>query len=386
MKPKHLGAGTLVLALLLLTPRAHATLSADLSDLVVQAQGLDASFTTATFSPLESCMDIGGLSTSVRDYVAAAEAVYGRLAPPTRPTATDLDNLATMSAFALDMAVKARLLSGQLQTVSGAYDLFELRSMLAAMLTLSRDIGTMADRILEMADRILAMADNIGVMADRIVATQRIQSANLAATQAALLTTQLNMVALTSSLSTIGYNLSLGLIRDDSAALSQQMAGTTLGSTTMGAQLGALAASADAISARSVALYGQVTAASQGASFYIDGDTLSLIADLGPLQAALASALDGFARSVEALAPVTDTVVLGDATAAMLQLAADIGTMSDRIVEMNDKIIVMADNIGAMSARIVETQDIQQANIALTQASLQSAQAVTVSVIQTWGL
>ena len=138
MKPKHLGAGSLVLALLLLTPRAHATLSADLSDLVVQAQGLDASFTTATFSPLESCMDIGGLSTSVRDYVAAAEAVYGRLAPPTRPTATDLDNLATMSAFALDMAVKARLLSGQLQTVSGAYDLFELRSMLAAMLTLSR--------------------------------------------------------------------------------------------------------------------------------------------------------------------------------------------------------------------------------------------------------
>ena len=109
-------------------------------------------------------------------------------------------------------------------------------------------------------------------------------------------------------------------------------------------------------------------------------------AEIASAQAALASALDGFARSVEALAPVTDTVVLGDATAAMLQLAADIGTMSDRIVEMNDKIIVMADNIGAMSARIVETQDIQQANIALTQASLQSAQAVTVSVIQTWGL
>jgi len=164
------------------------------------------------------------------------------------------------------------------------------------------------------------------------------------------------------------------------------MAGTTLGSTTMGVQLGALAASADAISARSVALYAQVAAASQGASFYIDGDTLSLIADLGPLQAALASALDGFASSVAALAPVTDTVVLGEATGAMLQLAADIGTMSDRIVEMNDKIIVMADNIGAMAGRIVETQDIQQANTALTQASLQSAQAVTVSVIQTWGL
>jgi len=64
-----------------------------------------------------------------------------------------------------------------------------------AMLQLSQDIGDMADRILEMADKILIMADDIGDMADRIVETQRIQSENVALTQANLLKAQENFLS-----------------------------------------------------------------------------------------------------------------------------------------------------------------------------------------------
>ena len=65
-----------------------------------------------------------------------------------------------------------------------------------AMLQLSEDIGDMADRILEMADKILEMSDKIGDMADKIVETQKIQSQNVALTQANLLKAQENFKSL----------------------------------------------------------------------------------------------------------------------------------------------------------------------------------------------
>jgi len=61
-----------------------------------------------------------------------------------------------------------------------------------AMLRLSDDIGKMADRIGEMADRILFTEEQIGIMSDRILETQRIQSNNLALTEANLLQAQKN--------------------------------------------------------------------------------------------------------------------------------------------------------------------------------------------------
>jgi len=65
-----------------------------------------------------------------------------------------------------------------------------------AMLQLSKDIGEMADKIGKMADRILVMADKIGDMADRIVETQRIESQNVALTQANILQAQKNFRSL----------------------------------------------------------------------------------------------------------------------------------------------------------------------------------------------
>jgi len=78
--------------------------------------------------------------------------------------------------------------------------------------------------------------------------------------------------------------------------------------------------------------------------------------------------------------------VLRDATASMLRLTGDIGVMSNRIMEMTDKIIVMADNVGVMGGRIVETEQIQQSNLVLTQNSLTTAQSVTINVIRNMGL
>ncbi len=64
-----------------------------------------------------------------------------------------------------------------------------------AMLQLSTDIGTMADRIGEMADRIVETEFQIGYMADRIVTTQTIQNANVTATQANIVQAQANFLA-----------------------------------------------------------------------------------------------------------------------------------------------------------------------------------------------
>lgn len=59
-----------------------------------------------------------------------------------------------------------------------------------AMLSLSKDIGSMADRIGDMANKIVATELQIGIMADRILETQHIQSNNLALAEANVLMSQ----------------------------------------------------------------------------------------------------------------------------------------------------------------------------------------------------
>lgn len=71
-----------------------------------------------------------------------------------------------------------------------------LEDSVGSILTLSYDIGVMAGRIGSEADLILEMADNIGMQATQIVATQQLQSSNIAATQTALLNAQVTMINL----------------------------------------------------------------------------------------------------------------------------------------------------------------------------------------------
>ena len=105
----------------------------------------------------------------------------------TADTLTKLANLPLMLtslATAIDGYVIA--IEG-LQATTSAPTLYD---SMKSMLTLSADIGIMANRILEMADVILAMADNIGLAADQILLTQSAMNVNVATTQTAILGAQ----------------------------------------------------------------------------------------------------------------------------------------------------------------------------------------------------
>lgn len=379
-------AAALTLVLSLFAIQANANLTTDLDTLVADLDLISADLNAITIQNGTACTDLGTLNTSIEDYIVSLETVTAQLAAPLSLTTEDLISLDALSKTVQGMASGSTTLSWDLLSIENTYDLVEYRAALSAMLRLSDDIGTMADRILEMADRILVMADNIGLMADRILITQQLQSSNVALTQAAILVTQQNMVALSDSLSSIGYNLSLGLLNEETQLLATNMANTVLTETNMASELTALELNTTAVLNQTVSLYTLAMQNSQSASHYINGDTLTLLGDLSNIHKALAVSLETYANAVNALAPVTDNIILSDATAAMLRLAQDIGIMADRIMEMSDKIIVMADNIGVMSGRIVDTQNIQQTNIELTQSSVLTAQNVTITVIKNMGL
>lgn len=370
------------LSLAVATVPAEAALTTSLQDLVVQGNALRSSLATIQVNNGGVCGQLGTLNTSIEDYLSVVQGVYNQLAAPLTLTSADLTSLEDLSGIARDLAADSIRLSLELRTVEGVADLFEYRSALSAMLRLSDDIGTMADRILEMADRILTMADNIGLMADRILATQRIQAANIALTQNAILSTQTNMIALSKSLSTIGYNLTLGLLLADTQFQVAEMGQLTLNISNAAATLSYLETKTAALSVRVLVVYDLITKDSRQASLYVDGTTLSYLGDLTVAQKQFAAVLETYAATISRIAPLMQTPLLSDATRSMLRLTADINTMSKRIVEMGDKIIVMADNIGIMSGRIVETQVIQRENVALTLSSSQAAQSTMLALIK----
>jgi hypothetical protein len=297
-----------------------------------------------------------------------------------------MDAVGELSYIVQNMSVEAVRLSMDLTLITDTAELFEYSAALSAILQLSQDIGAMADRILEMADRILIMADNIGLMADRIITTQMIQSQNLAVTQSSILITQQNMVLLSDSLSTIAYNLTLGQIIDDVDALSIAMQAVNLNNTNMAVELSNIEAQTVALLDRTTALLETVVTNSAQMSHYINADTLTMLGDLSNIYVALGGSLEAYSNTIEQVAPLTDTVILSDATDTMLQLTKDIGVMSDRIMQMADKIFIMADNIGLMADRIVETQNIQMTNVALTESSLLTSQSIMITVIKNFGL
>lgn len=380
-----MGGLLVALVLTMMALPARASLTSDLQGLVLQAGTLNSSLSLFSFAD-QSCSDLGIVNGDIADFTGSVQAVTAAMVDPLSVSNDDMDALDSLSALAAEMAANSGRLSVEIQDINAVADLFEYRAALTAMLELSDDIGTMADRILEMADRILAMADNIGTMADRILVTQQVQSANLALTQGSLLTTQQNMVALSQSVSSIIYNVSLGLIVAESDVLLDDMTVVNLTSENMAQELEGLQASTALMVTGVVDLYTWMSVSSQGASHYIDGDTLTALGDLSNIYAALAFSLETYAATINDLAPSTDSAVLADSTAALLRLTADIGLMAGRIMEMVDKIIVMADNIGLMAASIVATQELQQTNIELTESSLLTAQSVTITTIQNMGL
>jgi hypothetical protein len=377
-----------VVATVLVCAPAHAYTSpaAALRDLVTQGNAVDAQLAGLTLTAANSCVQLDSVNAVVAAFASRIQEVTAGFDAPLTLDAGSLASLDDLSALALSMSVRATALSLEVKSIAGVMDMSNYQASLAAMLRLSQDIGVMADRILEMANRILLMADNIGAMADRILLTQQLQNSNIALTQASMLTTQQNMVALSRTFNTFAYNSGLAGLVSQGSLLSGQMGAVTLDQTNMNTQLAVIAASAAAYLSNVIVLYTQMSNDSAVASFYINGDTLTYLGDLSSINLALARSLDGYAAVINSLAPLTSTPVLSDATASMLQLTRDIGAMANRIVEMGDKIIIMADNVGAMSGRIVDTQTLQQGNITLTQSSLISAQTTTLNVIAAAGL
>jgi len=386
MRQKFLTCLILAAAVMFYVLPAKASLTTDLQSLLDQGTALNTELSTITVGDGNTCTQLGALNTSIEDYLAGMEMVYSQLAAPLTLTVDDLTTLDDLSSLVQNMSVESVRLSWELRSIESAAELFEYRAALSAMLQLSDDIGTMANRILEMADRILAMADNIGVMANRILLTQQLQNANVALTQASILTTQQNMVLLSDSLSSIAYNLTLGMVVTDANNLADEMGMVSITSENMAEQLSRIEVMTRALLTGTVDLYTWMSTESQSASHYISGDTLTMLGDLSTINKTLAAALETYAATINQIAGLTQTPILSDATASMLRLTADIGLMSDRIMEMTDKIIVMADNIGLMSDRIVETQELQQTNIELTENSLLTAQNVTITVINNFGL
>lgn len=385
MRYKLLQVSLLPLLLMLLTVRAQASLTTDLQTLVTDLNGFGSQLAAFQFNGEGSCSELGTLNTSIEDYIATTENITAGLTPFSL-TADDMTSLDDLSYLVRNMADDTVRLSWDLRKLEDVQELFQYRAALSAMLRLSDDIGTMANRILEMADRILIMADNIGSMADRILITQQLQNSNVALTQASILTTMNNMVALSDSFNSIAYNLTLGQLNDDTWDLVNEMANVGLTETSMAGELAQIESSTTFVLNKTLSLYTTMMLTSQGASHYINGDTLALLGDLSNIHQALAASLEAYAQAIELLSPVTDNVILGDATASMLRLAKDIGIMSDRIMEMTDNIIVMADNIGLMAERIVETQNIQQTNVKLTEGSILAAQSIVINAISTQGL
>jgi hypothetical protein len=386
MLPGPFRSAAISLVLFFLSGSAFAGLTTDLQGLVTQLGAIRGQIAAIHVPAAGACGELKSLNTAIETFTASVNQVNARISSPLTLTATDLSALDQLSALSRDTAADAAYLSQQLRNLDGLAARFEYRTALAAMLRLSDDIGTMANRILEMSDRILVMANNIGLMADRILATQRLQNQNIALIQSSMLTTQSNMVALSNSLSSIAYNLSLGQLQSDARSLSFQMGGLSLTQSNMANQLYMMETATTLLLDGTNTLYNALEQDSRNLSHYIDSDTLTRLGDLSNLQRALALALETYAGQVSSLAPLTSNGVLRDATGSMLRLTRDIGVMSNRIMEMTDRIIVMADNIGVMGGRIIETEQIQQTNLVLTQNSLTTAQSITINVIRNMGL
>ncbi|OGW33834.1 MAG: hypothetical protein A2010_06405 [Nitrospirae bacterium GWD2_57_9] len=177
------------------------TFSQDLYSLVLQGNDLLASMSRITLTSLALSTQLVQLESSVSDYLLKVGTVYKAVAAAVDTTTFSITNDMLISLQALS-SISASLSSGLLSfsqtitTLAPITALSTLQASMEAMLALSADIGTMADRILEMADNILLMADNIGLMADRILATQVIQSDNVKVVTDAMLQSQKNTILL----------------------------------------------------------------------------------------------------------------------------------------------------------------------------------------------
>ena len=166
-----------------------------LEQLVLDGQLLAARMAAVVLSPWTMKTQLSTVATDVHtflDKVKAAQAtmVQNSTTSTSYLNTTPLLNLGNLSTMltSLAMAMDGYVLA--IDSLDAMTSSTTLSASLKSMLQMSADIGLMANRILEMGDLTLAMADNIGMTADQILATQQLQSVNVATTQASILAAQ----------------------------------------------------------------------------------------------------------------------------------------------------------------------------------------------------
>jgi len=384
MKSFIMQTATAWLALFLLSvfsSTAQASLANDLQGLLSEANGVNAQLASTNLTADNMCSELHSINTAFDSLISATEAVNGSLSAPLSVDADSLQALDDLSAVLLSMAGNSGKMSVDLGMLNSVTDMLAISNTMSAMLQLSNDIGTMADRILEMADKILIMADNIGLMADRIITTQQIQSDNLALTQASILTTQQNLLAMVSVINSSEYNATFNAQTASGNLLSMNIGATILTVFNMAHQWSDIATDIDSLKAQIEATHDAIKLAAASNTVYVDADSYTALADMSIMVSSVSIAVQGLALATEGLSPLTGDVTLSDSMGSILQLSADIGVMADRVLEMGNLILAMADNIGLTADQIIATQQLQNANYAATLASVQATQEIAVGII-----
>lgn len=370
------------LGMLLLSTGAQADLSTDLQDLNTQAAALQTYLQGAELTADDLCAPLNQANDLARNMVNSIAAVDASLAAPLQTDAAVYDALDELTNTGLGIANEALRLSVDLQALADTAEMITIKDGIAAMLQLSTDIGTMADRIGAMADRILVMSDNIGLMADRILQTQQLQNQNVALTTDSILQTQTNLLTLVSLIEDSTYELSFDGLNMEGCQLAAEMGSVMLHPWIMDSQLEAVAADVRAFLGDVQAVHDTVINDGTGNTLYVSYDALIQLGNLSLMLTSLATAVDGYVMAIGGLQPMTSTPTLRDAMASMLQLSGDIGIMANRILEMADQILVMSDNIGLQADQILATQEAMNMNVAATQTSILGAQAMVIQIIE----
>lgn len=360
---------------------AHADLVTDLDALKLEANALHSHLVGIQPSADDLCtplLEANRLARSLADHTMLLD---DTLAAPLQVDAAMLDVLDELSVTGVNVATEALRLSLDVQTLSATAQALTLKDGIVAMLQLSGDIGTMANRIGAMADKILVMSDNIGLMADRILLTQELQNQNVALTTRSLLQTQTNMLGLVQVIEDSSYQLTLENLIAQGYLLAARMSAVMLNPFTMSTQLSSVADDVhsylDTVTAAG-ALIDQDTATR---TLYTTAHELVELGNLSLMLTSLAGAVDGYTMAIGGLQAFTSKPRLSASLKSMLKLSADIGVMANRVLEMADQILLMADNIGLQADQILATQQAMNVNVAFTQGAILGAQEMAIGII-----
>jgi len=377
---------TLIIAVATITlfsAPARADVATDLQALNTQATALQSYLEgvqlNADSTPL--CGPLVQADNMARDMVNSITAVDESLAAPLQLDADVLGGIEGLSNTTLSLANEALRLSVDLQSLSTAVDMITLKDALAAMLQLSTDIGSMADRIGEMADNILVMSDNIGLMADRILLTQELQNQNVELTINSILQTQTNTLALVSVVEDSSYDVDFARLISEGELLAARMSAVAFSPWTLDDQLAAVRDDVKVFLAELQSVQDALVNDSTMNTLDISYDALIQLGNLSLMLTSLAGAVDGYVIAIEGLQAFTSSATLADAMHSMLMMSADIGILSNTILQMADNILVMSDNIGMQADQIVLTQQAMNLNVATTQTAILVAQQMASGII-----